>query len=84
MHARPFGFAKRAVVSPNSLERRQRYRAVNRSVPATADFRACEAASAFSAASFDAFDRNRARLMAGTFATTTRGVAALSALICKI
>jgi hypothetical protein len=77
-------FAKRAVHRPNLHERRQRYRAVNRSAAATADFRACEAASAFSAASFDAFDRNRARLMAGTFAAATRGVAVLSALICKI
>jgi hypothetical protein len=77
-------FAKRAVHRPNLHERRQRYRAVNRSAPAIADFRACAAASAFSGTTFEPFDRNRARLMAGTFAATTRGAAALSALICKI
>jgi hypothetical protein len=39
MHARTCGFAKPAVVSRNSHEQGQRYRAVNRSAPAIPRFR---------------------------------------------
>jgi hypothetical protein len=84
MHARSCGFAKRAVVGPNSREQRQRYRAVNRSGLAIALFGSAKAISALPDAVFAAFGRGRVRLTSGTFAATTRGATALSALMRKI
>jgi hypothetical protein len=83
MHG-PRGFAKRAVVSPNSPEQRQRYRAVNRSALAIAVFGSAKTASALQHAVFAAFGRGRVRLTPGTFAATTRGATALSGLMDKI
>jgi hypothetical protein len=84
MHARSCGFAKRAVVNPNSREQRQRYRAVNRSDLAIALFGSARAVSALPDAASAAFGRGRVRLTSGTLAATTRGMTELSALMCKI
>jgi hypothetical protein len=84
MHARTCGFAKRAVVSRNSHEQGQRYRAVNRSALVIPGFGSAKTASALQHAVFAASGRGRIRLTPGTFAATTRGATALSRLTRKI